>query len=75
MTIETHRKAKFILDEISNVKDIQKALCTKNPYIVGNDVQGFLTDDVHHLISEACQAKLKELEAQFTALWKEHAHD
>ncbi|WP_302817015.1 hypothetical protein [Selenomonas flueggei] len=68
MTIETHRKAKFILDEISNVEDIQKALCTQTTYIVGNDVQGFLTDDFHRLISEACQAKLKELEAQFAAL-------
>lgn len=68
MTIEAYRKAKFILDEISNVKDIQNALHTSTTYIVGKEVQGFLTDDFHILISEACQAKLKELEAQFAAL-------
>lgn len=68
MTIETYRKAEFILDEISNVKDIQNALHTSTTYIVGKEVRGFLTDDFHILISEACQAKLKDLEAQFTAL-------
>lgn len=68
MTRETYRKAEFILDEISNVKDIQKALSTSTTYISGNDTQGFVTEDFHHLINDACQAKLKELEAQFAAL-------